>query len=284
MHDDAGHDDAAADGDDGAVGTLEALASSNRGTVLVADDDPGVRMLLRVLLSRQGFSVLDAENGLVALETARRERPDLVLIDWVMPIMDGHETVRQLKRDPVTHDIPVVMLTAQSSIDDKVAGLEAGAQDFMTKPFDGRELVARLEQQLRWRKLLADVPAPPRSPAVLAGEAEAARAQGAHREAITLNVQEAETWEARGEHARAGVAYRAAAREAGRMAQHELEAKLMRLAGRAYLGCAERGSDARVSRRCYLEAARCFMAAGNLVLAERSIDYAQSLDDQAPGA
>ncbi|HZO95057.1 MAG TPA: response regulator [Candidatus Baltobacteraceae bacterium] len=269
-------------GDPALASTLEALESSNRGTVLVADDDEGVRMLLRVLLARQGFTVLDAENGLIALETARRERPDLVLLDWVMPIMDGHETVRQLKRDPVTRDIPVVMLTAQSSIDDKVAGLEAGAQDFLTKPFDGRELVARLEQQLRWRKLLADVPAPPRSTAMLAGEAEAARAQGAHREAIALNVQEAETWDARGEHARAGVAYRAAAREADRLGQSELANKLMRLAGKSYLSCAERGVDARVSRRCYLEAARCFMVAGNLVLAERSIDYAQSLDDQPP--
>jgi DNA-binding response OmpR family regulator len=261
--------------------SIAALASSNRGTVLVADDDDGVRMLLRVLLARHGFTVVDAENGLVALETARREKPDLVLIDWVMPIMDGHETVRQLKRDPATLDIPVVMLTAQSSIDDKVAGLEAGAQDFLTKPFDGRELVARLEQQLRWRKLLADVPAPPRSIATLAGEAEDKRAQGSHREAIAVNVQEAETWDSRGEHARAGVAYRAASREADEMGQDELANKLMRLAGKSYLSCAERASDPRISRRCYLEAARCFMVAGNLVLAERSIDYAQSLDDQA---
>ncbi len=274
-----------ADGGDSGLGdSLEALASSKRGTVLVADDDPGVRMLLRVLLARHGFTVLDVENGLVALETARREKPDLVLIDWVMPLMDGHETVRQLKRDPVTRDIPVVMLTAQSSVDDKVAGLEAGAQDFLTKPFDSRELVARLEQQLRWRKLLADVPAPPRSTAALAEQAEGLREQGAHREAIALNVQEAETWDQRGEHARAGLAYRAASLEADRVGQNELADKLMRLAGKSYLSCAERALDARVSRRCYLEAARCFMVAGNLVLAERSIDYAQSLDDQPPVA
>jgi DNA-binding response OmpR family regulator len=270
------------DGDPGLSSSLEALASPNRGTVLVADDDPSVRMLLRILLARHGFSVLDVENGLVALETARRERPDLVLIDWVMPIMDGHETVRQLKRDPITRDIPVVMLTGQSTIDDKVAGLEAGAQDFLTKPFDGRELVARLEQQLRWRKLLADVPAPPRSSVALVGQADAARESGAHREAIALNVQEAENWDARGEHARAGLAYRAASREADNLGQNELADKLMRLAGKSYLNCAERAGDARASRRCYLEAARCFMAAGNLVLAERSIDFAQSLDDQPP--
>ncbi|MEA2720490.1 MAG: two-component system, OmpR family, operon response regulator KdpE, partial [Candidatus Eremiobacteraeota bacterium] len=72
--------------------SLEALESSSRGTILVADDDPGVRMLLRVLLSRRGFTVIDVENGLVALETARSAHPDLVLIDWMMPLMDGRET------------------------------------------------------------------------------------------------------------------------------------------------------------------------------------------------
>jgi CheY-like chemotaxis protein len=133
----------------------QSLESSKRGKVLVADDDPGIRSLLKLLLARRGFDVLDVANGLLAFELAKREQPDLVLLDWVMPIMDGREATLKLKSDAATRHIPIVMLTSQSRIDDKVSALEAGAQDFLTKPFDSRELVARIEQQMRWRKLLS---------------------------------------------------------------------------------------------------------------------------------
>ena len=253
--------------------SLEALESPSRGTILVADDDPGVRMLLRVLLSRHGFTVIDVENGLVALETARNEHPDLVLIDWVMPLMDGRETIKRLKNDPSTRDIPIVMLTGQSQIDDKVAGLEAGAQDFLTKPFDNRELVARLEQQMRWRKVLADVPAPARRPVPI---------DHVDREALSHYLREAEMWEGRTEYARAARTYRSAAEEAGRMGHDDFANKLTRLAGKMHLTSAEHAADARSSRNAYLDAARCFISAGNLHLAERSIDFAQSVDEPDP--
>lgn len=253
--------------------SLEALESSSRGTILVADDDPGIRMLLRVLLSRHGFTVIDVENGLVALETARSAHPDLVLIDWMMPLMDGRETVIRLKNDPATRDIPIVMLTGQSQVDDKVAGLEAGAQDFLTKPFDNRELVARLEQQMRWRKVLADVPARVR---------EAAPIDDVDRQALSHYLREAEMWENRSEFARAARTYRSAADEATRMGHVDFANKLVRLAGKMHLTSAEHATDPRTSRNAYLNAARCFISAGNLHLAERSIDFAQSVDDTPP--
>jgi DNA-binding response OmpR family regulator len=240
---------------------------------LVADDDPGVRMLLRVLLSRRGFTVIDVENGLVALEAVRANRPDLVLIDWMMPLMDGRETIIRLKNDPSTRDIPIVMLTGQTQVDDKVAGLEAGAQDFLTKPFDNRELVARLEQQMRWRKLLADVPAPVRQPAPI---------DNVDREALAHYLREAEMWEQRSEYGRAARTYRSAAAEATRMGHDDFANKLTRLAGKMYLTGAEHATEARASRDAYLDAARCFISAGNLYLAERSIDFAQSVDDSPP--
>lgn len=252
------------------AGSLEALASPSRGTILIADDDPSVRLLLRVVLTRHGFTVIDAENGLLALEAVRRSRPDLVLLDWMMPLMDGRETVLRLKSDPATRDIPVVMLTGQSQVDDKVAGLEAGAQDFLTKPFDNRELVARLEQQMRWRRLLADVPPPPPPPSGI---------DAIDREALAHYLGEAESWETRKDYGPAARAYRSAAGEAARMHHDDLANKLTRLAGKMYLTAAEHAVDARASRDAYLDAARCFIAAGNLPLAERSIDFAQSVDD-----
>lgn len=252
------------------LSTLEALESPSRGTILIADDDPDVRLLLRVLLSRHGFTVLDAENGLAALETARASHPDLVLIDWMMPLMNGLEAVVRLKGDPATRDIPIVMLTAQTHVDDKVAGLEAGAQDFLTKPFDNRELVARLEQQMRWRKLLAHIPAPPPPPEPI---------DDVDREALAHYLREAERWEEGGEYPRAARTYRSAAAEATRMGHGDFANRLTRLAGKMFLTAAEHAVDARSSRDAYLHAARCFISAGNLHLAERSIDFAQSLDD-----
>jgi CheY-like chemotaxis protein len=253
--------------------SLEEMESPSRGTILVADDDPGVRMLLRVLLSRHGFTVIDVENGLVALETARAMHPDLVLIDWVMPLMDGRETVIRLKHDPATRDIPIVMLTGQTQIDDKVAALEAGAQDFLTKPFDNRELVARLEQQMRWRKVLADLPNAAAAPAAI---------DDVDREALAHSLREAEMWEGRREYPPAARTYRSAAAQAVRMGHPDFANKLTRLAGKLFLTSAEHASGARSSRDAYLNAARCFINAGNLHLAERSIDHAQSIDDPPP--
>ncbi|MEA2720824.1 MAG: hypothetical protein QOJ39_2688, partial [Candidatus Eremiobacteraeota bacterium] len=148
-----------------------------------------------------------------------------------------------------------------------------GAQDFLTKPFDNRELVARLEQQMRWRKVLAEVPAPVRRPVPI---------DDVDREALSHYLREAEMWESRTEYARAARTYRSAAEEAARMGHDDFANKLTRLAGKMHLTSAEHATDARASRNAYLDAARCFISAGNLHLAERSIDFAQSVDDAEP--
>ena len=194
---------------------------SGHGRILIADDDPGAPTLLRVLLTRQGFEVTDVANGLLAYETAREEPFDLILLDWMMPVMDGRIATQKLKSDPQTRAIPIVMLTSQSQIDDKVAALEAGAQDFITKPFNSRELVARIQQQLRWRKLLVDVPDESAAAAepldlsdVVPGtgdlwtQAVAASQLGKHREALALFLQEAERCDEGEAYPRAAIAYK----------------------------------------------------------------------------
>jgi DNA-binding response OmpR family regulator len=269
------------------------VESSTRGRIIVADDDPQIRSLLVVLLERRGFQCIDVPNGLAAYEAAKREKPDLVLIDWMMPVMDGRETVERLKRDPETNHIPVVMLTGQSQIGDKVSALEAGVQDFITKPFDSRELVARVEQQMRWRRLLADEPsesspevpnAPDRAldPAQLTGDvwtkATDAAALGKHEEALALFLHEAESSEEKKRFPRAAIAYRSAAVEAAAQHKAQMANKLLRLAGKMYLNWAETADDAHAIQDGYVNAARCFLAAGNLKLAKKSIDFASSYD------
>lgn len=122
---------------------------------MIADDDDATRALLRQILTRAKFTVHACENGEVACAAVVREVPDVILLDWMMPVMDGPTAVARLKADLVTRSIPIVMLTTQSQIEERVVALQAGVQDFLTKPFDARELVARIEQQMRWRRTLA---------------------------------------------------------------------------------------------------------------------------------
>jgi DNA-binding response OmpR family regulator len=130
-------------------------AVASRGTIVIADDDPATLLLLWQTLSKAGFTVRAFENGKLACDAVLREQPDVVLIDWMMPVLDGRAAVEKLKADPQTRGIPIVMLTSETDIADRVTALEAGVQDFLTKPFDSRELLARIEQQMRWRKMLA---------------------------------------------------------------------------------------------------------------------------------
>jgi phosphate regulon transcriptional regulator PhoB len=118
-------------------------------TVLVADDDKDITDLVNYNLTREGFSVLVAYDGLEALEIARKKRPDIVILDWMMPEMDGLEVCRRLRQHPDTGSIPIIMLTAKSDTLDKVLGLEMGADDYLTKPFHIRELLARVRAILR---------------------------------------------------------------------------------------------------------------------------------------
>jgi DNA-binding response OmpR family regulator len=115
-------------------------------TILVVDDKSNVRAMLRDYLSEEGFRVLLAENGRVALFAARQEKPDLILLDILMPEMDGYEFLRAYRKERNT---PVILLTAKLEESDKVLGLELGADDYVTKPFGMRELVARIRAVLR---------------------------------------------------------------------------------------------------------------------------------------
>ncbi len=131
------------------------VATCARGTVVVADDDTATRMMLGQILRRQHYRVIEVENGRLACEAVRREHPDVVLLDWSMPIMDGLTALKVLKSADETRGIPVVMLTTQSQVEEKVLAIEAGAQDFLIKPCHPRELVARIDQQRRWRAVVA---------------------------------------------------------------------------------------------------------------------------------
>jgi two-component system alkaline phosphatase synthesis response regulator PhoP len=123
-------------------------------TILVVDDQASVRTLVREYLSEQGFRVVTAENGRTALFAARQEKPDLVLLDIMMPEMDGYEFIRAHRKESET---PVILLTAKLEESDKVLGLELGADDYITKPFSMKELVARIHALLRRS---GQVPAP----------------------------------------------------------------------------------------------------------------------------
>jgi DNA-binding response OmpR family regulator len=127
----------------------------SRGTIVVADDDAATRILLCRVLSRAEFTVHAVENGELACAAVRAWRPDVVLLDWMMPVMDGRRTVEVLKADARTRAIPIVMLTTHSQTEDRIVALETGVQNFLTKPFDARELVACIDGQMRWRATVA---------------------------------------------------------------------------------------------------------------------------------
>jgi diguanylate cyclase (GGDEF)-like protein/PAS domain S-box-containing protein len=129
--------------------------SASRATIVIAEDDLTTRLVLRQVLTRERFRVVAVENGRLACEAVRREHPDVVLLDWLMPEMDGRAALEELKSNAETRGIPIVMLTSHSQVAERIIALEAGVQDFLSKPFDPRELVACIEQQLRWRDRLA---------------------------------------------------------------------------------------------------------------------------------
>ena len=119
------------------------------GTILVIDDEKDLIELVRYNLEKEGFDVIGAPDGKAGLEVARAHRPDLILLDLMMPGMDGLEVCRRLREDARTAGIPVILLTAKATEADRVVGLEMGADDYVTKPFSPRELVARVKVRLR---------------------------------------------------------------------------------------------------------------------------------------
>ncbi|HEX9888944.1 MAG TPA: response regulator [Nitriliruptorales bacterium] len=117
--------------------------------ILIVDDDPDIRTFLEVTLELAGFEVQAGINGADAIEKALSVQPALIVMDVMMPVMDGMESCRRLRADARTSHIPIIMLTARAQGTDKVEGLAAGADDYVTKPFDPDELVARVEATLR---------------------------------------------------------------------------------------------------------------------------------------
>jgi DNA-binding response OmpR family regulator len=135
---------------------LSSLASSRMASipqksdkVLLIEDEQDVRDLLRYNLKKAGFSVTLAADGLAGLAAARSAPPDLIVLDLMLPEMRGEDVCRELKNDPSTAAIPVIMLTAKAHADDRIAGLELGADDYVTKPFSPRELILRVQGLLR---------------------------------------------------------------------------------------------------------------------------------------
>jgi two-component system KDP operon response regulator KdpE len=115
-------------------------------TILVVDDEPKLLDLVRTILEREDYNVIEAHNGYEAIERVRTDLPDLVILDVMMPEMDGFEALKEIRQ---ASNAPVIMLTVQASEADKVRGLELGADDYVAKPFDHRELVSRVKAMLR---------------------------------------------------------------------------------------------------------------------------------------
>lgn len=129
------------------------------GYILVVDDEPAICDMIRTCLELAGFRVKLSANGHLAHQMIVNERPDLVIADWMMPMLSGIELTRRLKRDELTSDIPVIMLTARADEDDRISGLDSGADDYILKPFSTRELIARIRAVLRrTNALIDDVP------------------------------------------------------------------------------------------------------------------------------
>jgi len=118
-------------------------------TVLIVDDEAAIREMIAVALEMANYNCLEAANARDAYLMIVDQRPDMILLDWMLPETSGIEFARRLKRDEDTAEIPIIMLTAKSDEDNKVQGLEVGADDYITKPFSPKELVARLKAVLR---------------------------------------------------------------------------------------------------------------------------------------
>ena len=128
---------------------LPAPASLSKPYVLVVEDEAALATMLRYNLEKQGFRVEEAVDGQEALTRISEGAPDIVLLDWMLPVMSGIEVCRQIRRRPATRDLPVIMVTARTEDQDAVRGLNTGADDYITKPFNMDALLARMRALLR---------------------------------------------------------------------------------------------------------------------------------------
>ncbi len=120
-------------------------------TILLVEDEPGIQELVKFNLQQAGHAVIGALNAEQALSTIRETLPDLILLDWMLPGMSGIELAKRIRADSRTSSVPIIMLTARGEEQDKIAGLDTGADDYVTKPFSPRELIARIKALLRRR-------------------------------------------------------------------------------------------------------------------------------------
>ncbi len=128
---------------------LDGTANLSKPLVLVVEDEAALATMLRYNLEKQGFRVDEAADGQEALTRIAENQPDLVLLDWMLPVMSGIEVCRQIRRRTVTRDLPVIMVTARTEDQDAVRGLNTGADDYITKPFSMDALLARMRALLR---------------------------------------------------------------------------------------------------------------------------------------
>jgi two-component system phosphate regulon response regulator PhoB len=117
--------------------------------LLIIEDEPDLRELLSFTLGREGYDVMEAETAETALQMLDSTLPDLAIVDWMLPGMDGIELVKRLRRDDVTEDLPIIMLTARGEEPDKLKSFDVGIDDYITKPFSPRELLARIKALLK---------------------------------------------------------------------------------------------------------------------------------------
>ncbi len=116
--------------------------------IVLAEDEPQIARLIEFKLKKEGYQVIWKENGKEALEAIKEDKPDLILLDIMMPVMGGYEVLRHIKKDEGLKDIPVIMLTARAQEKDVVKGIDLGAEDYITKPFHPAELLARVRRIL----------------------------------------------------------------------------------------------------------------------------------------
>jgi DNA-binding response OmpR family regulator len=130
---------------------------NTQNKILVVDDDPINRDFFQLMLSKLGFTVEEATDGIDALNKLKKFHPDLVLLDNIMPRMTGFELTKNLKEDPKTREIPIIMFSALDDVQDKLTGFELGVDDYITKPFNFSEVLARIKASLRNRELFAQI-------------------------------------------------------------------------------------------------------------------------------
>lgn len=124
-------------------------------SILIVEDEPDIRQMLRFSLEAGGFAVSEAECGQQLQHQLAKQIPDLILLDWMLPQVSGIKLAKQLKQDELTKDVPIIMLTAKAEEENKIKGLETGADDYITKPFSPRELLARIKTVLRRGPLIS---------------------------------------------------------------------------------------------------------------------------------